>query len=51
MKPINLKTHGIQVRKVELDLAMMKRKDDIVSKLTGGISGLFSANKVNSNIR
>jgi len=27
---------------------MMKRKDDIVNKLTGGISGLFSANKVKS---
>jgi len=27
---------------------MMKRKDDIVSKLTGGISGLFAANKVES---
>ena len=26
----------------------MKRKDDIVNKLTGGISGLFSANKVQS---
>ena len=34
---------------LELDLkSMMKRKDDIVSKLTGGISGLFAANKVDS---
>ena len=43
----NLKTHGIEVSSVELDIpAMMKRKDDIVAKLTGGISGLFTANKV-----
>jgi len=45
----HLKTHGIDIKNVELDLpAMMKRKDDIVEKLTGGISGLFSANKVES---
>ena len=25
---------------------MMKRKNDIVAKLTGGIGGLFAANKV-----
>jgi dihydrolipoamide dehydrogenase len=43
----HLKTHGIEVSSVELDIpAMMKRKDDIVAKLTGGISGLFTANKV-----
>ena len=43
----HLKTHGIDVKNVELDLpAMMKRKDDIVKKLTGGIGGLFAANKV-----
>jgi pyruvate/2-oxoglutarate dehydrogenase complex dihydrolipoamide dehydrogenase (E3) component len=30
---------------------MMKRKDDIVNKLTGGISGLFSANKVETQFR
>ena len=43
----HLKTHGIDIKNVELDLpAMMKRKDDIVKKLTGGIGGLFAANKV-----
>ena len=43
----HLKTHGIDIKNIDLDLsAMMKRKDDIVKKLTGGISGLFSANKV-----
>jgi dihydrolipoamide dehydrogenase len=43
----HLKTHGIEVSSVELDIpAMMKRKDDIVAKLTGGISGLFTANKI-----
>jgi dihydrolipoamide dehydrogenase len=43
----HLKTHGIDIKNVELDIpAMMKRKDDIVKKLTGGISGLFAANKV-----
>ncbi len=43
----HLKIHGIEVGSVDLDIpAMMKRKDDIVTKLTGGISGLFAANKV-----
>jgi len=43
----HLKTHGIEIGSVELDVpAMMKRKDDIVAKLTGGIGGLFAANKV-----
>lgn len=43
----HLKIHGIDIKNVELDLpAMMKRKDDIVKKLTGGIDGLFAANKV-----
>jgi dihydrolipoamide dehydrogenase len=43
----HLKTHGIEIKNIDLDLpAMMKRKDDIVKKLTGGISGLFAANKV-----
>tara|TARA_B100001173_G_scaffold5291_1_gene4638 strand:+ start:1157 stop:2575 length:1419 start_codon:yes stop_codon:yes gene_type:complete len=45
----NLGNHGIEVGSLKLDLKlMMKRKDDIVSKLTGGISGLFAANKVES---
>jgi len=43
----HLKIHGIDIKNIELDLpAMMKRKDDIVKKLTGGIDGLFAANKV-----
>ena len=46
-----LSDHGIQIESLKLDLkSMMKRKDDIVGKLTGGISGLFSANKVESMI-
>ena len=45
----NLGDHGIQLENVKLDLkTMMKRKDDIVSKLTGGIEGLFLSNKVES---
>lgn len=44
-----LSEHGINISSLKLDVAaMMKRKDDIVEKLTGGISGLFSANKVES---
>ena len=43
----HLDTHGIKVEKVKLDLSvMMDRKDSIVKKLTGGIGGLFTANKV-----
>ena len=45
----NLADHGIQIGSLKLNLSsMMKRKDDIVDKLTGGINGLFSANKVDS---
>ena len=43
----HLKIHGIEVGSVDIDIpAMMKRKNDIVAKLTGGIGGLFAANKV-----
>ena len=43
----HLKIHGIEVGSVDLDIpAMMKRKNDIVAKLTNGIGGLFAANKV-----
>ena len=43
----HLKIHGIEVGSVDLDIpAMMKRKNAIVAKLTGGIGGLFAANKV-----
>ena len=39
--------HGIKVSKPKLDLAaMQKRKAGIVKQLTGGIAGLFKANKV-----
>ena len=45
----DLSDHGVQIDKLKLDLdAMMSRKDEIVSQLTGGISGLFKANKVES---
>ncbi|MDB2534713.1 dihydrolipoyl dehydrogenase [Gammaproteobacteria bacterium] len=43
----HLKIHGIEVGSVAIDIpAMMKRKNDIVAKLTSGIGGLFAANKV-----
>jgi len=39
--------HGINLSGVQLDLAaMQKRKATIVRQLTGGIAGLFKANKV-----
>ncbi|MEX2125156.1 MAG: dihydrolipoyl dehydrogenase [Woeseia sp.] len=39
--------HGINFSGVEVDLAtMQKRKQSIVRQLTGGIAGLFKANKV-----
>jgi dihydrolipoamide dehydrogenase len=39
--------HGINISGVELDVAaMQKRKASIVRQLTGGIAGLFKANKV-----
>lgn len=42
-----LDKHGILVQGVKLDLAqMMKRKDDVVKGLTGGIGMLFKKNKV-----
>jgi dihydrolipoamide dehydrogenase len=42
-----LATHGVQVKDVTLDLpAMLKRKDDIVGSLTGGIAGLFKKNNI-----
>jgi dihydrolipoamide dehydrogenase len=43
----SLSTHGIAVDNVRLDLAaMMKRKDQVVQTLTGGIDLLFKKNKV-----
>lgn len=42
-----LSNHGIVVGDVKLDLAtMMKRKDQVVQTLTGGIDQLFKKNKV-----
>lgn len=41
--------HGISVGKVSVDIPqMIARKDDIVKNLTGGIAGLFKANKITS---
>ena len=41
--------HGIKVTKPSYDLnKMMQRKDDIVTKLTGGVAQLFKHNKVES---
>src|SRR3954447_15733406 len=38
--------HGIRVGDLTLDLsALLKRKDDVVKTLTGGIAGLFRKNK------
>lgn len=40
-------SHGIKASGLEIDLAtMQKRKQTIVRQLTGGIAGLFKANKV-----
>lgn len=42
-----LKAHGIRVGQVDLDLpALLKRKADIVKKLTVGVAQLFKKNKV-----
>jgi dihydrolipoamide dehydrogenase len=39
--------HGISVSDVKMDVAtMVRRKDNIVTQLTGGIKGLFKKNKV-----
>lgn len=41
------KVHGISTGDVSIDVpAMIKRKDQIVNNLTGGIAGLFKANGV-----
>ncbi|MGH1540605.1 MAG: dihydrolipoyl dehydrogenase [Arenicella sp.] len=41
--------HGISVGKVGVDVEkMIARKDAIVKQLTGGVSGLFKANKITS---
>jgi len=44
-----LEAHGISVGKVSVDVPkMIARKDEIVANLTGGIAGLFKANKITS---
>jgi dihydrolipoamide dehydrogenase len=44
-----LAPHGISCSNISLDLAqLMTRKEQIISKLTGGISGLFKKHKVDS---
>jgi len=41
------KQHGIKVASLEADVPqMIKRKDQVVSELTGGIAQLFKANKI-----
>lgn len=43
----DLSVHGITTKNVEIDVpAMITRKENIVKQLTGGIAGLFTANKV-----
>lgn len=43
------KNHGITTGEVDINVeTMIKRKDNIVKRLTGGISTLFKANKVTS---
>lgn len=43
------KNHGITVGKMDVDVpAMIARKDKIVKQMSGGITGLFQANKVTS---
>ena len=44
-----LDDHGISTGKLKIDIAqMMARKTKVVNQLTGGIGGLFQANKVTS---
>ena len=41
--------HGISATGVKIDVpSMIKRKDEIVKQLTGGVAGLFMSNKVTS---
>src|ERR1700684_4096492 len=42
-----LAAHGIKVGEVQLDLAtMLKRKDKVVTILTGGVAALLKKNKI-----
>jgi len=41
--------HGISTGKLKIDVpAMIKRKEKVVAQMSGGITGLFQANKVTS---
>ena len=41
--------HGIEIKGVDIDVpAMIERKDKVVKQMSGGIAGLFQANKVTS---
>ena len=43
----HFEAHGIKTGKVSIDVAaMLDRKNKVVTQLTGGIKGLFTANKV-----
>jgi dihydrolipoamide dehydrogenase len=43
----HLARHGINVESASIDLAkMMQRKNEVVSKLTGGVGGLFKKHKI-----
>ena len=43
----HLAPHGVMVGGVKLELAaMLKRKDEVVSGLTGGVASLFKKNKI-----
>lgn len=43
----NMKEHGIKIGQLKIDVkAMQKRKDDAVSMLTQGVSGLLKKNKI-----
>ncbi len=43
----DMEKHGIKVGKVSMDVGvMLKRKDEVVKSLTGGIAGLFKKNKI-----
>ncbi len=43
----DLPKHGIKAKEISVDVkAMIKRKDEVVQKLTGGVEMLFKVNKV-----
>ena len=45
----DFKSHGIDLNGLSINIpSMMKRKDEVVNKLTTGITGLFKANGVNA---